>query len=118
MTTQEKQIKVAEIMGWTQSTLTGRWFPPPKEGLPPNPNFEGLKSYQLPDWLNSIDAIRAAVLAQSEAFQKEFDLHLFIKSREHKGTGKGSYDFTGCFHKLDAYDWCDAFLAAHDASKG
>ncbi len=108
MTTQEKQIKVAELCGWTQSTLTGRWFPPPKEGFPPNPNFEGLKNYQLPDWLNSIDAIRAAVLAQDAGFQEAFSAILrstFLKQ-------------TGHFHSLSAETWADAFLAAHDASKG
>jgi len=101
MTTQEKQIKVAEIVGW-------KYHPTPIGGVTVN-NWEMPKGgyvADIPHYVTSIDAIRSAVLAQDAVFRNKFDEQLHrIKP----------YKF---IPELDASDWCDAFLAAHHASKG
>ncbi len=107
MTTQEKQIKIAEIVGWINQgkakgvpALDHRWV---RKSKP----LQFCDTDNLPPYTTSIDSIRAAVLAQSEEFQVHFQDKLLSRVYEHRW-----------IHCLTAEIWCDAFLAAHDASKG
>lgn len=53
----------------------------------------------IPDYLNSIDAIRAVVLKQDAEFQWKFADEVFDFVPRYKW-----------FHQLTARDWCEAFV--------
>ncbi len=99
-TTQEKCIIVAEACGWT--------FPPTNDSWTDiwgvDPMDKSLRTLEeIKQRFSSIDAIRAAVLAQDEEFQNSFAQAMFIKA-------KAIDRDRAMFHQLTALDWLDCFV--------
>ncbi len=94
-TTQEKCIIVAEESGWnTKREILGSIYI--------YRDLEGFPVASLPDYANDLNAIRAAVLAQDEEFQRQCANNLIGRA-----SGLGQPRF---WHQLTALDWLDCFV--------
>jgi hypothetical protein len=88
----EMQIKIAEACGWKELKDKGSHV----VGKLCSPDFS-----HVPHYLNSLDAIQSAVLAQDEEFQAHFDIKL---QRIEDVTNERH------LHQLTARDWAEAFI--------
>lgn len=108
MTDIEKQIFIAEHCGWTRHETCVNSVAMPGWDYFTHPRYGETKfdiSYLL-SLSASIDAIRAAVLMQSEEFQDAFDDSFMSSTR------------TNYLHQLTASDWCDIFIEVKQKEKG
>ena len=101
MTNDEKRRAIAEFCGWSYIEVRqGVWL-----GLRPNKADYEIPQ-RLPSYLESLDAIRAAVLEQSEEFQRLFNYKLADLMFGNK-----------MFHQLSAEDWSTVFLEVVNKSE-
>ncbi len=107
LTSEQKRIAIAEACGWKKvmPEIDKAWGYKLKDKAWAYP-------HHIPDYLQDLNAIQQAVLAQDEDFKKEFS------RQQYKIIAKNPpWHGPIPFYQLTASDWCDCFLQALEARK-
>lgn len=108
MTPEAQRIAIAEACGWVEIKSEVDWLPNLITGLFTKPHLTKpgkvkvwITRREIPDYLNDLNAMRAALKSQTQAFRAEFDrlLHALAEKKQLLVT------------ELEAKDWADCFIS-------